>query len=146
MKLRRIALAEVAELEKIKERLVKEDRALAGKLEEMRPAQVHKEVEMEVALAALAGLLEGEASNRVVGTPVLLAMVAEMEADKVKVAKVEVAREMVRARARNSVSLRTKIATQSPKLVTALQAKERILQRIVTNRIRMEGPTGLAGV
>ena len=143
MKLRRIALAEVAELEKIKERLVKEDRALAGKLEEMLPAQVHKEVEMEVALA---GLLEIEASNRVVGTPVLLAMVAEMEADKVKVAKVEVAREMVRARARNSVSLRTKIATQSPKLVTALQAKERILQRIVTNRIRMEGPTGLAGV
>ena len=144
MKLRRIALAEVAELEKIKDkRLVKEDRALAGKLEEMLPAQEDKEVKM---VAALAGLLTREARNRVVVKPVLLAMVARMERDKVKLAKVELARQRVRARARDSVSLKTKIAVQSPKLVAALQAKQRSLQRIATNRIRMAGPTGLAGV
>ena len=144
MKLQQIALAEVAELEKIKDkRLVKEDRALAGKQEEMLPAQEDKEVKM---VAALAGLLTREASIRVVVKPVL-AMVARMERDKVKLAKVELVRQRVRAaRARDSVSLKTKIAVQSPKLVAALQAKQRSLQRIVINRIRMAGPMGLAGV
>ena len=60
MKLRRRALAEVVEVGKNQDkRLVKQDRALVGKLEEMLPAQAHKEVRM------LAALLKKEASNKV---------------------------------------------------------------------------------